>query len=148
MVQQGDHRITDTQTGLPLLPYTDIRSNDNARVSDLPQVDGVENSPNNLDLDRWPWSTNFDLDHCDLWPWSSQPLTLTLATLTLESRLKIEFLTLTYTLIFYLYDLAIDSCDLDLDTRLKTRFFYIFWSWPLTFEPVWDMMVLNECAQF
>ncbi len=39
--------------------------NENARVSNLPRVDGVQNSPNNLDLN--PVTLTYDL-----WPWKGQ----------------------------------------------------------------------------
>ncbi len=94
--------------------------NENARVSHLLRVDGVQNSPNNFDLnpvtltyDLWPWTTTltFDLDPCDL----------DLGPSFLKLGWKLEFL-----------------------------HFWPWWSWPLTltFKPVQEMMVLNVCAKF
>ncbi len=59
----------------PIFLQTDVGS-ENAQVSHIPQVDEVENYPNNFEHD----------------PVTLTLLTLTLTTLTLESRLEIEML--------------------------------------------------------
>ncbi len=42
-------------------------SNENARVSHLPRVDGVQNSPNNFDLNHVTFDLgDLDLNPCDL----------------------------------------------------------------------------------
>ncbi len=87
-----------------------IKLNENASVSHLPRVDGVESSPpNKCDLDLRPVTlTTFNLDLCDLDLW---PLFLILGW-------KPDFL-----------------------------HFWPFWTRPMTFELVQDMMVLYVCAK-
>ena len=89
---------------------SEINANENARVSHLPPADGVQNSPNNFDLnpvilsyDLWPTTFTFSL----------ATLTLTLVTLTLDhlfwNQAKIGIFTF-LTLVTLTFDLDFQSC--------------------------------------
>ena len=96
--------------------------NENTRVSHLPWVDGVERSPNRLDLDHvtltynrhpcyiWPWPTALDLDLCDLDP----------------------------------PDLDLGPPFLILAWKLEFLHFWPWWPWPLTFKLVRYMICVCQ----
>ena len=106
--------------------------NENARMSHLPPVHGVENSPQQIW--PWPWPMTFDLDPCDIWPW---------------------YMTITLTFDLDLSDLDLDTRDLDLGLPFlilgwKLRFLH-FWPWPLTYNldlqtlPRYDRRSVKSC---
>ena len=86
--------------------------NENALVSHLPRVDGVQNSPNNFDLN--PVTLTYDLDLWPWWPWP-WPLRPWPWTIFSETRLKTGFF-IFLTLVTLTFDL---------------------WPWPSNLSKIW-----------
>ena len=104
--------------------------NENAHVSHLPRVDGVERFPYKFYLD--PMTLTYDIDPCDLWPWPlwpwpswPWPLTTLSDTGIFNSEVKTRFWALDLDLwpwpTTLTYNLNLDKVKVDLHTINQGR---------------------------